>query len=207
MDAGASLLFYDDDTNALSSFEVGDGYSNLDGLSRDDRIRYDTPDFHGFTVSTSYTDNNRSDVALRYNNTFDGGFKLAAAGAWANLNNNEDQYAGSASLLHVPSGVSGTIAGGARTVDGADPWYIYGKLGYQRQFFDMGSTAFSGDIYYGENFGDWTAESAAYGIQVVQRIDKAGTELYLGGRIFDYDVDGADLDQIFTVLGGARVKF
>ena len=41
----------------------------------------------------------------------------------------------------------------------------------------------------------------------VQNFDKIGTEFYLGARNHELDRAGSNFDDIFAVLGGARVKF
>ncbi len=43
---------------------IGEVSDNLDGNDRDDRLRYDSPEFGGFTVSTSYASGGAGDVAL-----------------------------------------------------------------------------------------------------------------------------------------------
>jgi hypothetical protein len=49
---------------------VGAVFNYFDGLSRDDRIRYDTPSWHGFGLATSFVDGGAFDIALRYAGTF-----------------------------------------------------------------------------------------------------------------------------------------
>jgi predicted porin len=91
-------------------------FSNMDGLGRDERIRYDSPSFNGFVGSTSYVADGGGDFAVRYTAQMDA-FKLAAAAAYANpgssSNTIDDQLAGSVSVLH-DSGFNGTFAMGAR---------------------------------------------------------------------------------------------
>lgn len=50
-------------------------------------------------------------------------------------------------------------------------------------------------------------EFTSYGAFVVQNIDRAGTELYLGVRNHELDRPAANFDDILAVLAGARVKF
>ncbi|MBL4628703.1 MAG: porin, partial [Roseicyclus sp.] len=57
---------------------VSANFTNLDGGSRRDRIRYDTPTFAGFRLSTSASQGGRNDVALRYANQF-AGARIAAS--------------------------------------------------------------------------------------------------------------------------------
>ena len=51
-------------------------------LSRDDRLRYDTPSFAGFMLSTSWVDGDELDVALRYGREFNGTEVAAAPSYW-----------------------------------------------------------------------------------------------------------------------------
>ena len=72
------------------------------GLGRDDRMRYDSPQLFGFTLSGSVLSGDGGDVALRYAAQW-GDFKFAAAAAYADNGNNnswDDQFNGSASVLH-----------------------------------------------------------------------------------------------------------
>lgn len=49
-----------------------------DALSRQNRVRYDTPDFNGFSVAGSINQGNSSEIAVRYNGNL-GGAKFGAA--------------------------------------------------------------------------------------------------------------------------------
>jgi predicted porin len=87
--------------NALTETTVGDVFANFDGLSRDDRIGYDTPTFAGFTLSSSWVTDDRWDVAARYAGDF-GGVKLAAAISYAkNEPSFDSQVAGSISACAI----------------------------------------------------------------------------------------------------------
>ncbi len=205
-DVGGSLLFRDRNTDTLTGIELGDTLTNFDGLSRDDRIRYDTPTFGGFKASVSVADDDEKDVALRYNNSF-GGFRLAAAASYVDRNGGVEQYSGSFSALHSDTGLSVTGAAGSQSRAGEDPFFLYGKLGLQRKWFGFGKTAFSLDTYYAENINVAGDDTFTIGAQAVQSISSVGTELYLGGRLVNHDTPGQELDDVFTVFGGARVKF
>lgn len=56
---GGALQFATPGTGALSGKEIDDVYSNQDGLSRDDRLRWDSPNINGFTFSISAVDGGR----------------------------------------------------------------------------------------------------------------------------------------------------
>ena len=57
-------------------------FDTQDGLSRDDRIRYDSPTFAGTKLSTSWVDGDEWDLAARYGREFDGTEVALAAGYW-----------------------------------------------------------------------------------------------------------------------------
>ena len=149
-DMAGGQLFFDKNTNSLSGTTIGSVYNDMDGLSRDERIRYDTPSFNGFTGSTSYITDGGGDVAVRYSAKIDA-FKLAAAVAYSDPGSTsdtmDDQLNGSVSVLH-DSGFSGTFAMGSRDNkgDGRDnAAFFYTKFGYQASWCPMGVTALAVD--------------------------------------------------------------
>ncbi len=206
------MFFYDDDAKDLSGTKPKDVFSNFDGLSRDDRIRYDTPEWNGLSLATSAISGSGGDVALRYSYKNDQ-FKLAAAAAYSNPGSTsktiDDTVNGSVSLLHN-SGLNLTLAGGVRDLkDSAreDPSFFYTKLGYRTSVCKLGDTAFS--IDYGSNDdvsvdGD---EAESFGAQLVQYIDKWATEFYLSFRNYDLDRSDTDYEDVNALLSGLRVKF
>ena len=199
-------------TGALSGITVGAAFTNLDGLSRDDRLRYDTPSFGGFVLSSSLVDGGEWDAALAYGGEFPA-LKVAAKVAYANQSATrtfpEDIVSGSLSVLH-PGGVNLTLAGGRAddddsTRDEIDYWYT--KLGYIRSIFAVGASHFSLDL--GE-YNDAAAsgdEARTYGVQFVQKISPWSAEFYAGYRNYSLDRAGASFDDIDGVLTGVRVKF
>lgn len=211
--AGGQLFAYSRD-RGLSPISVGTAFTNYDGLGRKVRVRYDTPSIAGFTLSGSYGSEmipedsgiDVWDVALRYAGEF-GAFKVASAAAYSDTGS-ADRYDGSVSVLHVPTGISVTGAAGydARE-DGVDGRYLYGKLGYQRSFFDVGATALAVDIYSGDDIGTAGSESFTWGAFVVQNFDYYQSQVYLGVRSYRYDDEVGDYNPLFAALTGIRVKF
>ena len=206
-DFAGGILFRDSNGN-LTTTNVGDVFSNLDGLGRDDRLRYDTPSFSGFRFSTSFIADDRWDAAIRYGGDF-GSVKAAAAIAYSDPNSNsvDNRVNGSVSLAHA-SGFNVTAAAGRDDRnDNRDPEFWYLKLGYQNQLNSWGNTALALDYYEGDDMGQAGDESASYGAFAVQQLDEFGTEFYLGLRNYELDRQGTDVDDVFAVLSGARVKF
>ncbi len=206
-DMAGGILFVDDDTGR-TAIRVGAAFSNLDGLSRDDRIRYDTPGFAGFTASASAIADERWDVALRYSREY-GDTKLAAAVAYSDAPGAQERIDGSVSVL-FGNGINLTAAAGRDDPDQAgrdDPTFLYAKIGYLMEMFEIGRTALAVDVYSGRDIAADGDDSLSIGAFAVQNLDAFATQLYLGYRYYELDRDGLDLDPINAVMTGARVKF
>ncbi|NIA67031.1 porin [Pelagibius litoralis] len=204
----AGGLEFSDGSGALGP-SISDVFSNFDGLSRDDRARYDTPGLYGFKGSVSAIDGGAWDAGITYGGDFNG-VKVAAAAAYANASSRAgfDQYNGSVSVL-TPIGISVTAAAGMREDDGSgdDPVFYYGKLAYTFSAIDFGDTTFGIDFAQTDDLDVAGDEFRSYAIFAVQNIDDIGTELYIGARNHELDREGASFDDLFAVLAGARVKF
>jgi hypothetical protein len=85
--------------------------------------------------------------------------------------------------------------------------YIYGKLGYQADFFEVGKTAMSIDAYYGKDIDGADTDSTSFGVQLVQNLDYYQTELYAGARSYDFNDPADEVDKSYAFLAGARMKF
>ena len=207
-DMAAGLEFSTDSTGAIGP-QINAAFSNFDGLSRDDRLRYDTPRFGGFMASASVIDGGSWDVAGRFSGDVSG-TKVAGAVAYADANSRQgfEQLNGSVSVL-LPMGLNFTAAAGTRDVKGGgdDPVFYYGKLGYKFDAIDFGGTAVSIDYTMAEDIDVDGDEFTSYGAFLVQDFDKIGTEFYIGFRNHELDRPGENFDDVFAVLTGARVKF
>jgi len=198
-------------TNGTSSGStVGDIFNNLDGLSRDDRLRYDTPTFAGATLAASWIDGDEYDVAFRYGRDFDGVEVGLAAAYWdAGPTDQKVGYGASASIL-APFGtnLTGTIAQENLEAAGRDDptsWYL--KLGQKLDVTSLGMTAVSIDFMAAENHGGNGTKGESYGIGVVQKIDALGTEIYGTVRQWDADIPTIDTESVTIAATGARIKF
>jgi len=220
VDMAGGILFYDDDANARSATAIGNVFSNFDGLSRRNRIRYDSPEFWGLSLSGSLLSDG-GDVALKYAAKWGEDWKFAAAAAYADpqatSNTVANQYNGSASILHS-SGFNFTVAGGYQDLESGlfnpdgtnrddDPTFYYAKAGYRAKWFEVGETRFSVDYQYVEDLAQDGDEAKTVGFQVVQDFPEWGSEYYLGYRWHELDRDRADFDDINALMTGVRVKF
>lgn len=186
--------------------EIQDVSSDFDGLSRRDRIRYDTPKFGPVSFSASAGNGQIWDVSGWFAYEWENLGKLAAAVAYADGQSRfgYKQAEGSASFLHK-SGFSITVAHGTRfDRDGGanDARTYYAKLGFTR-----GKHAASVD--YGrtddldQDHDKFTTVGVGYVFSPWQSV-----ELYAAWRIHSLDRgDIADPDDIHAVMTGGRVKF
>ena len=212
VDMAGGHFFYDPAAAALSTTRVGDVFTNMDGLGRDDRILYETPGFYGFKAATSWISGGAADISVGYAGEM-GPVSLAAAAAYAgygtNTANMDNQLNGSASVLHQ-SGLNFTLAAGKRRFNLAgrdDATFYYGKLGYRRDFFEFGETAFAADLARNFDLAANSDEADSFGLVGVQNFKNWGTEYYLGYRFYKLERPGTDLDRIDAVMTGVRVKF
>lgn len=188
-------------------YTTGAQFNNLDGFSRQERIRYDSPSIAGFVVSTSWQDNEDWDIALRYGATY-GDFTVAAGVAYFEYNDvaGTDAVSGSVALIHNPTGLNASFAAGEQ--EGAqDIEYWYVQAGIKRKYFAAGDTKFSVDYHVQDVDG---TESEKIGVQLVQDIDAAAMELFIAGWSSETDNAAAvnnPLTDETVVMMGARIEF
>ncbi len=203
-------LKFRDNREDLTDIRVSDAFKDFDGLSRQDRIRYDSPSLSGLKIQTSAISDQRWDGALFWGGETET-LKLVAAGAVAEPNNKgvDLQYNGSFSMLHEPTGLNLTLSAGMQDADdGGNPSNLWGKLGYLAKLFTLGDTAFAVDYGLTNNLPDPSFDGYSLGGAVVQHLDDYGTELYAQFRRYKLDQDGGPNPK--AINGGtlgARVKF
>lgn len=205
-------LWYNDRTDTLSDVRVKNVFNNMDGLGRDDRFRYDTPSFAGFSFSTSAVSGDAYDAVVRYSREY-GETKVAAAIAWASpgdaISSIDNQYDGSISVL-FGNGINATFAAGSQDLmddsrDDATTWY--GKLGYRMDVCSLGKTSLSVDYGEHKDIINNNEKGKTWSLAAVQDIPSWGTEFYLAYRNYRLDTQGDSFDDVNAILGGARVKF
>lgn len=208
---GRSLQFRDANTHEQTDNSIGNVFSNFDGLSRTDRLRYDTPSLGGLTLSSSLADNDSWDIAGHYKRKI-GSLKIAGGLAYANPGHRDyNQYNGSLSMMH-DSGFTLTLAAGQRNLEDApdgrsNPTFGFIKLGYQFKPNRFGKLALSYDYALTHDLRQEDDEAATHSLAVVQTLDKIGTDLFAGYRRWGLDRPGIDLEDIQVLFAGARVRF
>lgn len=193
------------------TLKVSDVFKSGDGLSRQSRLRYDTPTWNGFRLAGSLISNQQSDIALYWGG--EGyGFKAEGAVAVANpkITNAGLLYDGSFSLLHSSSGLNLTLAGAILDKEATeDRTNLYVKLGWLTNPVSLGSTAFGVDYTRSEHAARAGDRAWSVGAAMVQAFEKWATEVYFQYRIYALDrADGsAPVANINVGTFGARVKF
>jgi len=189
---------------AGTGISVGGSRSNFDGLSRKDRVRYDTPKFWGFYASGSTGNSSIWDGALRYAGDF-GWAKFAAAGGWSDGGSSQSwdgRFSSSASML-FDFGLNLTASYAYQKQDNTDPWNIFGKVGYQFLEKHAASVQWSRTESLSNKDDKGDTLGLAYVFTPWQSVEFYGT-YYL--YMLDLD-QGSDPDDINVFMAGGRVKF
>jgi predicted porin len=232
------------------------GHESWD-TGRRNHVLYETPSLAGFTVQAAVAEDNYWDVALRYAGEFNGvrvafgiGYQEDSEfnrpvgglnpGTFSVVcNNNCDsatsEIKGSASILHVPTGLFLTGAAGSRELEGervaGNPltdyngpdvtfWHIAG--GVAKNFFGIGNTVVFGEYSQSEGGLEqadhlagvapaWVdTEFSHWGIGVNQYIDAAAMQIFATYKSFE--LDGVrngfrENAEFSTFLVGSRIDF
>ena len=178
-------------------------YTMFDGLSRQNRVRYDTPSFNGFSLAGSFNQGNATELALRYKGDF-GGHKFGAAAfvdQAPDISSDEDgaDIIGASASLLLNNGLNFTVAFSEADPDiGDESDAQFYKVGYK-----TGNHAFTVDAAEGENGngdeGDSTGFTYAY-------FPHPGVEIFAMIRELDSSgVAGAESVDLAAI--GSRIKF
>lgn len=178
-------------------------------------VRYDTPSLAGFEMAASWGGGQSAsgddvwDVALRYAGEFSG-FRFAAGAGYrvesfaSTATPEMKTIAGSASLLHVVSGLFANVAAGQQ--DSHPLWgdvqMWHAKAGWSKNITGLGATTFYGE-YADHKLKTISVDSTFWGAGIVQAVDAAAMDLFISYR--QYDIGGAF--DASTAMAGARIKF
>jgi len=211
-DIAGGMLFREEGAGRpLTTTRVADVFKDGDGLSRQSRLRYDSPKFYGFTLSGSLVSNQQSDIAVSWSGE---GYGFRSVGAFAvsnpKLSDPSLQYDGSLSVLHRASGLNLTVSGALLDRKAfKDRTNIYAKAGWLTNFFGLGFTAFGFDYTRSDNAALQGDRGYSAGAAVVQGFDRFATELYVQYRIYHLDrqLPNRAVADINVGTLGARIKF
>ena len=209
-DTAGGMLFRQKDDDTLTNLPINVAFQSFDGLSRVNRVRYDTPTYHGFHLSAAAISDERYDAALWWGGQ---GYGFKAIGAVGLADPNKDdtdlQYDGSFSLLHEDTGLNLTLSAGLQERDNqGDATNFYAKAGWLGRFFSFGETGFGVDYTRSLNLPTGRDDGYSVGAAAVQHFEEYGTEIYLQYRLHSLDRDVEPSVQDINVgTIGARVKF
>ncbi|QJF52571.1 porin [Roseobacter ponti] len=221
--SGTSVIAYSGISDLAGSIEyrgaggagtgiaIGDTFKSFDGARRF-RLRYDTPSWNGLVFSASGgeevlaegNDNEYYDIGARYTGDY-GDLRADARLGYAWVSGGEELMVGSVASLHVPTGLSIAVSAGAQQEGNDD--YVYAKLGWQQDWFSIGTTALSVDLYEGNDYAIDGSDSASVGLAVVQQVDDYDLEIYAAWRRHEFDAPGTTVADIDVFAIGARWKF
>ena len=209
-DTAGGMLFRQEDDDALTDLSIAQAFQAYDGLNRRSRVRYDTPTYNGFQLSTSLLTDQRYDGALWWGGQGNG-FKAIAAASIADpkIDGADMQYAGSFSVLHDSTGLNLTLSTGLLERDTqSDGKNYYGKVGWLKKFFSVGETAFSIDYNKTENQPAEDDDGYSFGLAAVQHFEKYGSEIFFLYRDYSLDRDfEPEVHDISVISLGSRIKF
>jgi len=180
-------------------------YTMDDALSRQNRVRYDTPNANGFSLALSLNQGNASEVAVRYKGDL-GGSKFGAAfftatGPDASATVSGDDITGGSASLLLKSGLNFTVAISERDFEasGLSRDATFFKVGYK-----TGKHAFTVDV--GDSEGDVAGtEGETVGLTYAF-FPHPGVELFAMVRELD-STGVANSQSVDLVSIGSRVKF
>lgn len=201
-------------SGVLTGIPVKSAFNTFDGVRRA-RLRYDFRPIRGVTLSVSAgsevlrqrNDEQNFDAAITYVESFRGIELEGAMGASISSLNNQrtrKDLVGSVSARHPGSGLNLTLASGQGSAGGV---FYYAKLGLRRGWWDIGHTAVSVDFHRGHDIATPGSSSTAWGIGIVQRLDRQEVDLFLGYRNYALDGPALDLQDVQAVQMGARWRF
>ncbi len=184
----------------------GKAFDNFDGLSRNDRLRYDSPNYGPIGVAVS-GGQDKAELGLRYTQKMGGGSKVGAALGYVESDDpgsdNFKQLGLSASYI-TAGGFNITGAYGERDINGAsvDPESMYIKVGQK-----MGPHNVSLAYHTVDDLAAAGDEAERINLAWVYNITK-GVELFADYQTASVDrAGGVSLEDIDQFSVGSRIKF
>jgi hypothetical protein len=191
---------------------------NVDTL-RGDFVRYDSPSIYGFVLSAAAGENDVWDVALRYRADWDSIRFVSGVGYMVSEESDFSEASGSASLMHMPTGLYLTVAGGVRddksdvVGDGDNATFYFAQLGVKRRLLPYGQTTVYGELGNyrdyaigrdlqanfkdDKGYGTWgrvtDSEVRRWGAGIEQSFDAAATVLYAQYHYYEADLAGTPM--------------
>jgi predicted porin len=189
---------------------------------RADVVKFETATFYGFTASASWSSGNgpgfisgstgeSKDIAIRYMGE-GAGFRSAAGAGYRENSNNSKVVVGSASLMHIDTGLfvnaaAGDINGSVSTGGSlnaipfaltlTDPKAYHVQAGVERNWFGIGKTTVFAEYMHFETSG---FDTKGWGGGFNQEIANAAMDVYVTARNYD------DFNTKVVTFGG-KIRF
>jgi len=179
----------------------GSVFSNFDGLSRNDRVRYDSPAFGPLGIAVS-AGQDKSELGVRYSLKMGGGSKLGAAVGYVTDDAKDfDQVGLSASYLTAGGfNVTGHYGEQDRNA-GVDPTSSYIKVGQK-----LGKHSLSLAYHKVDDLAAAGDEATRTNLAWNYGLGK-GVEVYAGYQNASLDRTGGSLEDVDMFSVGSRIKF
>ena len=194
---------------------LGEFANDFDG-DRNDVVRYDSPSIYGFILSAAWGDDDYYDIALRFAKEWNS-IKIAAAVGYQNADAADlgefEALTGSISVMHVPTGLFAALMLGEKELEsGADADFWYVQAGLERKWFDYGATTLYGEYGKYNDVATLTrtvdsSEAERFGFGVVQHFDSAAMDLFAQATFWNFELEGAEEEDMSTLMVGAKIDF
>lgn len=188
------------DSAGNSVVSNGRAFNNFDGLSRNDRIRYDSPKFGALGIAVS-AGTDKGEIAARYSQKLGGGAKVGAAIGYVTDDAANFQQLGVSASYLAANGFNITGAYGERDVEDSslDPTNLYVKVGQK-----LGAHNLSVSYTLTDDQAAANVEAERVNLAYVYHIRK-GIELFADYENAQLDLSGVEDKNLFTI--GSRIKF
>ena len=217
------VKFTNKSDGSLTDIPVLSMFLDVEAFSFRDRVRYDSPAWHGLQVSGSAGSGDSGDVTLRWIQQL-GGFSLFAGASYQNnplVGRIDERSDGGIGVFHEPTGLNLSVGAVrqkfspdfyqqfSRTEGDNDGWIA--RVGIRKNWFGPGETRFAVDFSRSRDALYKADEADSVGVFTGQMIDKLNLELYAGYRGYKYDAGpnsgGLDLNDIHAFVVGTRIGF
>jgi hypothetical protein len=202
-------------TQSISATTVGAVFTNFDGRSRTDVLRYDSPRFNGLALAVSAIAGGDWDVGADYR-VKTGAIKIRIQAQHNNNGATSATVGGSTSFsaaaLH-DSGLNAAFAYGRRELDGNasanvdDPTMWDFDIGYRAKIFGIGPTNFSFNRQTTDDLSGNDTEAVSTGFTIAQIISPVGASMALGYKNYAFDTATNTFDDIDVISLQTVFKF
>ncbi len=191
-----------------NSGQVGDFFASYDG-GRTDVVKYNTPNFAGFSGVVSYDSSQNTDVAGSFGGKF-ASFQVKLGAAYRNVAGAKlDGVLAVTGGVKHDSGIS--LAGGYAKEDkgtqafGGKTYHVI--LGYEADLISAGKTGIAVQYMKAQNTTADDDEGISYEIGVQQDMG-AGITTYGGVKVYEVDtVATTSFDDVVGVMAGVKLAF